>query len=123
MPDLSMLWELGVAGVIGVAFLLTHLKSRRAPDLLRFMTVVLSAVAVVSAIDFARVTATADLSAIPGLEQHRLIMLLGAVAVVWLGVTELVKAFVLSLASKTSTTQQSQLQEAQDVGGSQPRDA
>jgi hypothetical protein len=102
MPDRSTLLGLFAACAVSAAFLASHLRHRRSPDLVGFLTVFLAGVAVVSAADFGRQAVLADFTCLPSLDQHRLIMILGSIATVWLGIREVVKAFNAVLSPQQS---------------------
>ncbi len=93
MSNASTLIGLYVAVVVGVAFLLSHLRTKRRPDLGQFSGVFLAAVAAVVAADFGLDVMRAASACVSACEDQRLPMVLGAIAVEWISISQLVKSF------------------------------
>lgn len=82
-----------VAVVVGVLYLLSHLKGRQRPDLGQFAAVFLASVAVIVSVDFGVETLGARSQCVAACRDQRLPMVLGAIAVAWISVTQVLKSF------------------------------
>jgi choline-glycine betaine transporter len=88
-------------GILALAaFLLIHLIQWKPPNLTQAIMLVLACAAFVSAFDCGRLLIRASTS-LGDLENHRLTMMLGAFAVIWVSLESLFKVFYALLIQKS----------------------
>lgn len=78
---------------LGLIYLLIHGFKKEKPDFTKFATIILSCVGAVAAIDFGLVAITETASNLGKLQDQRLPMFLGAGAVAWLAVEQIIKIY------------------------------
>ena len=78
---------------LSIIFVFVCLWRRRAPRYNEVAVILLGAVGIVIGLDFGHTVVTADASALGSLKEHRLAMILGALAVFWTACESLVAVY------------------------------
>ncbi len=94
----------GIGGM--VVFLLLHLYKRKTPDFLESISVILSTVGIFTGSDFLRVALFAKSKDLGVLANHRVPMVIGAVAIIWLSILGEIKVFYPILTAKKDESAQ-----------------